>query len=383
MNVAAPGLRMPGIRLPSAWRRLGRREIGYTAVIGFAVFAWFILIDISSEVFHEPFGPETVWHLVNQLWHYEFLSFSLLLALVLADDAVDRGAPRLPTYALAIVAGSLAGVLVLRLLMLLQFWGQFARRGYPVGQLILGFLGSCSRCLPLAIGLGFLYAEIRHTRRTQAQLHAAELARAQRTRVAFEAQLSALQARVEPQFLLDTLGRVGNLYDGDVTRADAMLDDLIAYLRAAMPKMRESSSTVAQEAELARRYLAIVASRTGAGMAWEIAMPDEVADARMPPMVLLPLIDCALSGGLAADSRARLRVEVAREKTTLRVDVAVQGDAFARGTADERIRMLRDRLAVLHGTRSQLTLGWRDTHWSAASVEMPYEAGGTAEPAAS
>jgi sensor histidine kinase YesM len=91
----------------------------------------------------------------------------------------------------------------------------------------------------------------------QEHLRAAELDRVRKSRLALESRLQALQARVEPEFLFRTLSHVRDLYDRDVVlgspaRASKMLDDLIAYLRAAMPHVRDTSSTVAQEVELPR-----------------------------------------------------------------------------------------------------------------------------------
>ena len=82
-----------------------------------------------------------------------------------------------------------------------------------------------------------------------------------------------MQARVEPQFLFNTLAQVERLYEPMPTLAGRMLDDLIAYLRAAMPAMRGTSSTVAQEIELARAYLDIVRMRLGDRLRVSIDVP--------------------------------------------------------------------------------------------------------------
>ena len=101
-----------------------------------------------------------------------------------------------------------------------------------------------------------------------------------------------------------------------------MLDDLIAYLRAAMPRMRDTSSTVAQEMELARAYLAIVKVRLGDRLEFVIDVPDGVGGARMPPMMLLPLIDHAVVHGLAPAQAAGtlfVAMEVAGDRLRLKV----------------------------------------------------------------
>ena len=130
-------------------------------------------------------------------------------------------------------------------------------------------------------------------------MHAAELERARTAKRTLESRLQAMQARVEPTFLFNTLSQVRDLYRADVAHGERMLDELIAYLRAAMPKMRDTSSTIGQELELVRAYLVIVRLRLGERLAFEIETPKEIGDARMPPMMLLPLVDHAIAHGLA------------------------------------------------------------------------------------
>ena len=89
-----------------------------------------------------------------------------------------------------------------------------------------------------------------------------------------------MQARVEPQFLFNTLAQVRQLYDSDAPLAGKMLDDLIAYLRAALPHLRESSSTLGKEAALARAYLDIVRVRLGERLAFDIVIPERSSRTR-------------------------------------------------------------------------------------------------------
>jgi len=373
MSVASLSSPWPRLAVPEAWKRVGRREVLYAAAFGVAGVAYFIILDVPSEVFHEYASAKMWRYLATALFAYEVLAFCMMLALVLADDAVDRGAPRIAAYAAAIVGGCLVGIAIGTLCQAAFFtwWDDILRkRGWAFVLRVTWrtVARDAARWLPICLGIGFLYAEVRRIRRTQAQLREAELTRAKRARAAFEARLAAMQARVEPGFLFDTLTRVRELYRTSAARADATLDDLIDYLRAAMPRMRDTSSTVAQEFELARAYLTIVAPS-----AWEIGVADDANPSRMPPMVLLPLVDCAIAGGLAEGPEPKIRLAATPEGATLRIRASVRGDAFARGTADERMRVLRDRLAALYGNSGRLTLQRRDAEWTEAVVELPFE----------
>ena len=99
----------------------------------------------------------------------------------------------------------------------------------------------------------FIYVKRRNSLRADKRMHSARAQRAEAQRRTLESRLQALQARVEPQFLFNTLAEVRDLYDVDPALGGRMLGDLIAYLRAALPHFRESSSTVSRELELAGR----------------------------------------------------------------------------------------------------------------------------------
>src|SRR5207342_2310370 len=113
-----------------------------------------------------------------------------------------------------------------------------------------------------------------------------------------EAKLSALQAQVEPHFLYNTLASVQALTEVDPAQANAMTGHLIQYLRNALPKMRESVSTVGQEIELVRAYLNILQMRMGKRLSFEIAVPPELMDAPFPPLMLPSLVENAIKHGL-------------------------------------------------------------------------------------
>ena len=90
------------------------------------------------------------------------------------------------------------------------------------------------------------------------------------------------------------LEAVRRSYAVDAVRAECLLDELIAFLRAALPRLRAASSSVPREAELARRYAGLhrLAGAADAGMTLDV--PADMMDARFPPGVLLPLLDDAL-----------------------------------------------------------------------------------------
>jgi LytS/YehU family sensor histidine kinase len=173
---------------------------------------------------------------------------------------------------------------------------------------------------------------------------------------------------VEPVFLFGTLDRIRGLYRSDSAAASAMLEDLIAYLRAVLPHLRESSSTVAQEAQLVQAWLDIVA-RSLPGLAVEIELDAAAAAARLPALVLLPLVQHAV--GAAGQRPLQLRLAASALPSPgaarLRLELSADGAAFAGTVAGQPLlEQIAERLDALYGKDAQLSI---DS--GSARIELP------------
>ena len=286
-------------------------------------------------------------------------AFTQLLAFVVADR-MTRGDPdRGGVYALAVVIGALiaAPLAVAAVQTIWTLQGnpamQYITRGFSLGLPLYGFLDT----LIFAGATVSVILDRRRATRWRERMHVAELDRIAAERRSVESDLRALQARVEPQFLFNTLAQVKRLYEQDPPRAERMLDDLIAYLRAAMPKMRDTSSTVGQEFDLARAYLNIVKVRLGDRLTYTIGGSAEIEGARLPPMMLLPLIDHAIMHGLEpgrTEGTIRITSEVVGDR--LRVTTLDSGAGFVPEAGADGFTSIRERLAALCSEKASLVL---------------------------
>jgi hypothetical protein len=122
-----------------------------------------------------------------------------------------------------------------------------------------------------------------------------------------QARLQAVQARIDPALLFGMLEAVRVAYLTDTARAERVLDELIAFLRACLPRLRGEASSVSREAELARAYvrLQFLAHAEEGAMALEVS--DAARHARFPPGVLLPLLADAFA---TYTGQCRLRAAV-------------------------------------------------------------------------
>jgi hypothetical protein len=219
----------------------------------------------------------------------------------------------------------------------------------------------------------FVYVRLRRARLTQAAFERAELERVTASRQVLKSQLAAMQAQVEPKFLFNTLSHVEALYERDTDSAGRVLDDLIAYLRAALPQLRGEGSTLAREAELAEAYLRIVQARMGSRL--EFAFDISMAPSAMPfpPMLLLPLIENAVRHGLEPlPLGGRIEVRAAVRANRLRLEVSDDGLGDVTEFRErDGLTALRERLSALFGRDATLSLSANQPRGVTAIIEVP------------
>ena len=191
---------------------------------------------------------------------------------------------------------------------------------------------------------GLLFAVFCHARdRELAAIHAARTATLERAgaeRDIVEMRLQVMQARVEPEILFGALADVRASYARDTVAADALLDDLIAYLRAALPQIRKGASTIAREARLAQAYLRVLPAGRDGRLDAELDIDAAAEDEPFPPLVLLPLVHAAADAGTT-----RVRIRAASAPGERAIDVELAGETIPAGWSDEGLGGVRAILA--------------------------------------
>ncbi|MBK9573036.1 MAG: histidine kinase [Rhodoferax sp.] len=197
-----------------------------------------------------------------------------------------------------------------------------------------------------------------------------------------EARLQALQAQVEPHFLYNTLANVQALNEVDPPAANQMVGHLIQYLRASLPKMRESTSTVGQELELVRAYLNILQMRMGSRLVFDISAPDDVLACAFPPMMLPSLVENAIKHGLEPQREGgRIDVVVQRLLQSDGEYLCVQVKDTGKGLSDAPVQAggglgltnLRERLVAIYGARGRFSIIANEPCGVVATVEVPLQ----------
>jgi signal transduction histidine kinase len=222
---------------------------------------------------------------------------------------------------------------------------------------------------------------------TTAAWHAEQQAQLEAQAELAQAQLQLLHAQNEPHFLFNALANVRRLLRTEPQAAKALLTDLLRYLQAALPALREPFSTLGGEAELVRAYLAVHQVRMGGRLQASVQVPPELAVQQVPAMCLLTLVENALKHGLnplveggSVQVRARRVDEAGRagEQAFLELEVADNGQGFGEASTGHGTGLanLRARLRQSQGPGAQLSLERNEPRGVIARVRLPLQDAG-------
>jgi len=175
-----------------------------------------------------------------------------------------------------------------------------------------------------------------------------------------EARLQALQARIRPHFLFNSLNAVLSLIRSEPRKAERALEDLADLFRVFMAENRELVP-LARELELARQYLGIEALRLGERMTLEWHTERMPGDAMIPPLIMQPLLENAVYHGIEPSiAPGVISVNIFRSREELHIDIRNPyykeggrhhaGNKMAMGNIRERLRLHFDAEANLKTT---------------------------------
>jgi two-component system sensor histidine kinase AlgZ len=167
--------------------------------------------------------------------------------------------------------------------------------------------------------------------------------------LATEAGLIELQSRVQPHFLFNTLNTAIALVRIDPARAEEVLEDLCELFRAALGAL-EGDSTLGEEIRLARMYLAIEGMRFGRRLEVEWDVDPAVDAARVPSLLLQPLVENAVRHGVEpndAGGRIQVRARLRGGRAWVQIANTVggpgpAGHGIGLASARERLRLMHD-----------------------------------------
>ncbi len=185
------------------------------------------------------------------------------------------------------------------------------------------------------------------------------------------ARLAELQSRIRPHFLFNTLNSAIALVRAEPAKAEALLEDLSDLFREALKDSGEPVR-LAQEIDLAKRYMDIEQVRFGERLRVQWALDPAADGALLPPLLMQPLVENAVRHGVEPSAQgADVRISTQRRGSIVVIKVtntvpSGQGEQ-GQGLA---LRNVRERLALLHDVQGQFRSGLKDGIYQ-VRIEVP------------
>jgi signal transduction histidine kinase len=298
--------------------------------------------------------------------------FIVMLAFGLFEQWPRRLPPWLARWVLQLIGVFLSVPLAALIAYWVAFGGNPSFASEPLrvtGYMHLFFLGVL---FAPWIALGAMVRQREALARDQAL--AFELERSEFERKALDARFRLLQAQVEPHFLFNTLANVQQLVDAGSPHASRVLESLIAYLRAAVPRLHDPTTTLGQELHLVRAYLDVMQMRMPDRLQFALSIDERATALRCPPMTLLTLVENAVRHGIDPSEeggRIELDVQVRDGRCYVRVidtGVGLRATSSGLGTG---LSTLRERLQLAFGGDAHLRLTELEPHGASAELDFP------------
>jgi two-component system sensor histidine kinase AlgZ len=192
-----------------------------------------------------------------------------------------------------------------------------------------------------------------------------------------EARLQALQARIRPHFLFNTINAVLSIVRADPRRAETALEDMADLFRVAMEEPHELVA-LDKEVELARQYLSIEELRLGERLKVRWDTQDMPPDALIPPLILQPLLENAVYHGiepLPQGGTIEVKLYRVRDELHLEVRNPAQGRTAPHPNGNRMaLSNIRERLALLFDVEAQYQVEHDKDHYQ-VRILIPYVKG--------
>jgi two-component system sensor histidine kinase AlgZ len=357
--------------MSAAYRRAGRLRAFFGAPIR---YAWLTLLVPSLLAVKYTFGEFRPWPDYPLAWVMHFVPFACMVVPIQLAYAhlPERLRPADATSARAIPFH-------------LAVIGSSAVVGYAVGWLLISPLIPPVdrdptrewRDIPAVVfavtlvGTPVALTWISYRERLQ-ESRTRELSA---QRAALAAQLQALQARIEPHFLFNSLNAVASLIGEDPERAERALEKIADLFRYALDASARPVVPLSEEIESVESFLDLERLRFPDQLHTSLRVEPGIGAVSVPPFLLQPLVENAVRHGVAARPECgRIEVEVGRVEDVLQVRVEDDGPGpggSAHRGSGSALADLRQRLALLYGDRAVLEVEHGALGGFRATVRLP------------
>jgi LytS/YehU family sensor histidine kinase len=355
-------------------------------VIGITLLLWALdlTFDLTYWLAVSSVSGGTRWHEVTRpLLIEHLLLLPVLVSCYLAAMRVSRLLAQPVLAVLAHTALALAFVFLVRLLALAAYYLMAAQADLATPHyhaLLQAVVSPFSSVDDVLINLTFYLLglfilvgvntrmDLENERNRTSELYALWL----------NARLDTLRGQLNPHFLFNSLHTISSLLFTDIRRADKLLADFSDVLRTTLREGQREFSTVREEVDYARRYLSIEETRFEDRLVTRFSVDDQALGARVPSLILQPLIENAIKYGISASAGGNaVAVEARRSGDTLVLEVSNDFRPEDTVSAERKtgigLNNVRERLMAIYGADYTLSsIHLPGNRWS-TRISLPYQ----------
>lgn len=178
-------------------------------------------------------------------------------------------------------------------------------------------------------------------------------------RLKTQAELEALQAKVNPHFLFNTLNSIASLISENPAAAESTVEKLSELFRYTLQSTANSTVKLTEELEIVRSYLQIEKIRFGNRLEFEIICDDRLNNFDVPALLIQPLVENSIKHALAFELHGgSICVEAKQIDNECHISVTDSGKGFAYDASETGfgLKSIRERLKLLYGNRAALNM---------------------------
>jgi len=194
-----------------------------------------------------------------------------------------------------------------------------------------------------------------------------------RLKVQAQARLQALQARIRPHFLFNSMNTIASLTHDQPDLAEQAIENLSDLFRASLAA--EASISLQQELELTRSYIDLEMLRLGERLRVKWNLPEEEPELKLPALTMQPLVENAIYHGIEPlSSGGVIEIEIRDDDSA--IDIAISNPRIEqrhprRRTGNQMaLDNIRERLALAFGGAAVMTLNEEDTSYT-VNLKIP------------
>ena len=199
--------------------------------------------------------------------------------------------------------------------------------------------------------------------------------------LAAEAELKALRAQINPHFLFNSLNTIADLIVTDPAKAETVTILLAKVFRHVLLYSDRQMTAVSEEIDFLRTYLRIEEVRFGARLSVRMDVDPQIAGARVPSLILQPVVENAIKHGLAPKiGPGCLNIRAGRQGSFVKLEVEDDGVGLSeahlppQGRRGVGLKIIAERLKTLYSVSATLTFESAATFGSRVTILIPLEA---------